>query len=52
MSDLQIIIEELTEEICDQHCKYNDSIDEEGCSYCKEHDGMCYLDELRKAAGL
>ena len=52
MSDIPIIIEELCEEICDQHCKYSGTGDSEGCDYCKEHDGACYLDKLREMVGL
>lgn len=52
MSDLQIMIGELIEEICDEHCIHNKDVDEDGCTYCKEHDGECYLDRLIKAVGL
>lgn len=52
MSDIQIIISEIVEEICDQHCKHNKDITEEGCQYCRTHDGACYLDKLLIAAGL
>ena len=52
MSDIQLMISELVEEICDKHCKHNENIDEDGCQYCKDHEGECYLDKLIKAVGL
>ena len=52
MSDVQIMVAELVEEICDKHCKYNETITQEGCSYCKEHEGECYLDKLLSVMGL
>ena len=52
MSDLQIYISEIVEEICDKHCKHNENVDEDGCEYCKTHGGECYLDGLLRIAGL
>ena len=52
MSDEQILAAELVEEICDEHCKHNENITENGCEYCREHGGNCYLDKLLIIAGL
>lgn len=52
MKEIQQTVAELTEEICDQHCRYNKFINEEGCIYCRTHENKCYLDKLLVAVGL
>lgn len=52
MNDIRLMIEELCEEVCDQHCKYSETCDSEGCDYCREHEGACYLDKVREALSI
>lgn len=52
MSDVQIVVQETAEEICDHFCHYNQSVNEEGCWYCRTHEGRCPFDKLFELVGL
>lgn len=53
MKALQIIVEETTENVCDNFCKYSNTGDSEnGCEYCQNHNNECPFDKLYKAVGL
>lgn len=42
------LIEEISEEICQNLCKYNPTIDDDyQCEYTEAHEGFCPLDLLR-----
>lgn len=52
MSDLQIIVAETIETICDKFCKFSGTGKDNECVYMATHDGKCPLDELVEKAGL
>ena len=52
MSDLQLLIEETAENVCDNFCKYNNTGDDNGCVYMQTHAGACPFDALLKEIGL
>ena len=51
MSDLQNLIVETVENVCDHFCKYSGTGDENGCVYCQTHCGECPFDDLLKEIG-
>lgn len=52
MSDLQLLIAETIENVCDNFCKYSGTGDENGCVYSQTHCGECPFDDLMKGTGL
>lgn len=52
MSDVQIVVEETVEEICDKFCKFSGTGTDGHCIWCQMHEDDCPLDELLKVVGL
>lgn len=51
MSNIQEVVVEVVEEICDKYCKFNNTIHDDGsCAYMRANNRACYLDRLIKAA--
>ena len=48
MSDLQNLIVETVEDVCDHFCKYSGTGDKKRCVYVETHSGECPFDELLK----
>ena len=52
MSDIQLLIAETAETICDHFCKYSGTGDNDnGCVYSQTHAGECPFDALLKEIG-
>lgn len=53
MSDIQIVVEETVEQICDHFCKYsNTGKENKGCVWCLTHEDECPFDKLLEEVGL
>lgn len=51
MSELENLIIQTSENVCDNFCKYSGTGNENGCVYCQTHCGECPLDDLLKEIG-
>lgn len=51
MSDLQLLIAETVDDVCNHFCKYSGTGDEKGCVYTQTHCGECPFTDLLKEIG-
>lgn len=51
MSDLQLLIAETVDDVCNHFCKYSGTGDKNGCVYTQTHCGECPFTDLLKEIG-
>lgn len=51
MSDLQLLIAETVDDVCNHFCKYSGTGDKNGCVYTQTHCGECPFNDLLKEIG-
>lgn len=52
MDDIQKVVENLAEEICDKFCKFSNTGNDGHCIWCQAHNDECPLDEILVKVGL
>ena len=52
MDEVRELVDELSENICDNFCRYSGTGKDGKCEYCINHNNECPLDDLMRKVGL